>query len=196
MLEDKITIVTGGAVGIGKAIAERFVDDGATVVIADVDEETGAATADELDCRSERCNVREYDQVEALSSRRQSTSTGRLDVIVNNAGIGSETSVEEMELEEWEAVIETNLDGVMHGTKAAIPHLEESDGCIINLGSIYGLVGGKGCRVLLGGERGRRELHPAGRGRLRRQRRSRQQHLSGVRRNTDDGRPARVRTVL
>ncbi|MFB1064653.1 3-oxoacyl-ACP reductase [Natrinema sp. CBA1119] len=143
MLEDKITIVTGGAVGIGKAIAERFVDDGATVVIADVDEETGAATADELDCRFERCNVREYDQVEALVEKTVD-EYGRLDVIVNNAGIGSETSVEEMELEEWEAVIETNLDGVMHGTKAAIPHLEESDGCIINLGSIYGLVGGKG----------------------------------------------------
>jgi len=143
MLEDKITIVTGGAVGIGKAIAERFVDDGATVVIADVDEETGAATADELDCRFERCNAREYDQVEALVEKTVD-EYGRLDVIVNNAGIGSETSVEEMELEEWEAVIETNLDGVMHGTKAAIPHLEESDGCIINLGSIYGLVGGKG----------------------------------------------------
>jgi len=70
---------------------------------------------------------------------------------VNNAGIGSETSVE-MELEKWEAVIETNLDGVMHGTKAAIPHLEESDGCIINLGSIYGLVGGKGAASYLGGE--------------------------------------------
>ncbi|MXV64066.1 SDR family oxidoreductase [Natronorubrum sp. JWXQ-INN-674] len=143
MLDSKIAIVTGGAIGIGKAIAERFLEDGATVVIADIDEEDGAAAADELDCRFERCDVREYDQVEALVEGTVE-EFGGLDVIVNNAGISSVTSVEEMELEEWEAVLETNLDGVMHGTKAAMPHLRESDGCVINLGSIYGLVGGQG----------------------------------------------------
>ncbi|MFD1564251.1 SDR family NAD(P)-dependent oxidoreductase [Haloarchaeobius amylolyticus] len=143
MLEDKIAIVTGGAVGIGKAIADRFIDDGATVIIADIDEEEGTATADELGCQFEYCDVREYEQVKALVDGTVDEH-GRLDVIVNNAGVSSETSVEEMALEEWETVIETNLGGVMHGTKAALPHLKESDGCIINLGSIYGLVGGKG----------------------------------------------------
>ncbi|MFC4541393.1 SDR family NAD(P)-dependent oxidoreductase [Halosolutus amylolyticus] len=143
MLEDTIAIVTGGAVGIGKAIADRFIEEGATVVIADIDAETGAAAADELDCGFERCDVREYDQVEALVEGTVE-EYGELDVMVNNAGVASETSVEEMDLEEWETVVETNLDGVMHGTKAALPHLKASDGCIINLGSIYGLVGGKG----------------------------------------------------
>ncbi|EMA37228.1 SDR family NAD(P)-dependent oxidoreductase [Halobiforma nitratireducens] len=143
MLDDDIAIVTGGAVGIGNAIARRFRDEGATVVIADIDEATGAETADDLGCEFQHCDVREYDQVQALVDGVVDDH-GRLDVMVNNAGISSVTSVEEMDLEEWEAVLETNLDGVMHGTKAALPHLTESNGCIINLGSIYGLVGGKG----------------------------------------------------
>ena len=143
MLDDKIAIVTGGATGIGRAIAERFLDDGATVTIADIDEDAGASTADELGCRFEQCNVREYDQVANLVDRTVK-EFGGLDVIVNNAGVASETSVEEMHLDEWETVLETNLDGVMHGTKAALPHLKESEGSIINLGSIYGLVGGEG----------------------------------------------------
>ncbi|ARS90998.1 SDR family NAD(P)-dependent oxidoreductase [Natrarchaeobaculum aegyptiacum] len=143
MLENQIAIVTGGAVGIGTAIAERFVEDGATVVIADIDEDAGSEVADEIGCTFAHCDVREYDQVESLVDGVVDDH-GRLDVVVNNAGISSVTSVEEMDLEEWEAVLETNLDGVMHGTKAALPHLKETDGCIINLGSIYGLVGGKG----------------------------------------------------
>ena len=143
MLDDTIAIVTGGAVGIGKAIADRFVDDGATVVIADIDEEAGNQAAEEIGCKFEYCDVTNYDQVEALVERTVDEH-GRLDVIVNNAGVASESSVEEMELDEWHTVIETNLTGVMHGTKAAIPHLRESNGSIINLGSIYGLVGGQG----------------------------------------------------
>ncbi len=143
MLEDTIAIVTGGAVGIGKAISERFVEDGATVVIADIDDDQGAQTADELGCEFERCDVAEYEQVESLVEETVDEH-GRLDVIVNNAGVASETSVEEMSLDEWDTVVETNLDGVMHGTKVALPHLKESEGCVINLGSIYGLVGGQG----------------------------------------------------
>ncbi|SDJ90756.1 SDR family NAD(P)-dependent oxidoreductase [Natronorubrum texcoconense] len=143
MLDNKIAIVTGGAVGIGKAIAERFVEDGATVVIADIDEDEGSSVAEDIGCRFVGCDVRDYEQVQALVEGT-ADEFGGLDVIVNNAGIASVSSVEEMDLEEWKAVVETNLDGVMHGTKAALPHLKESDGCIINLGSIYGLVGGKG----------------------------------------------------
>ena len=143
MLNDKNAIVTGGATGIGAAIAERFLDEGATVVIADIDEDRGASTAEELGCRFEHCDVREYEQVEDLVERVVDEHGG-LDVIVNNAGVASETSVERMSIEEWNDVISTNLSGVMHGTKAALPQLKETDGCIINLGSIYGLVGGQG----------------------------------------------------
>ena len=138
-LDGKTAIVTGGATGIGKAIATAYVEAGADVVVANRSESTGRAVADDLGCRFVRTDVREYEQVEAAVEEY-----GGLDVMVNNAGIGSETTVEQMTLEEWENVVRTDLDGVMHGTKAALPHLKESEGCIVNVASIYGLVGGKG----------------------------------------------------
>lgn len=142
-LKGSAAIVTGGSSGIGKAIATAFVDEGAEVVIANRTESEGAAVADELGCRFVRTDVREYEQVEELV---ESTVDwfGKLDVMVNNAGIASETPVEQLDLDDWRNVIRTDLDGVMHGTKAALPHLRETDGCIINTASIYGLVGGKG----------------------------------------------------
>jgi meso-butanediol dehydrogenase/(S,S)-butanediol dehydrogenase/diacetyl reductase len=142
-LDGTTAIVTGGATGIGKAIATAYVEAGADVVIANRSESTGTAVADDLGCRFVRTDVREYEQVEALVETTVD-EYGGLEVMVNNAGIGSETTVERMTLEEWENVIRTDLGGVMHGTKAALPHLKASDGCIINIASIYGLVGGKG----------------------------------------------------
>ncbi|WP_435345839.1 SDR family NAD(P)-dependent oxidoreductase [Haloarchaeobius sp. HRN-SO-5] len=142
-LDGKTAIVTGGSSGIGKAIADAYVDEGADVVIANRNESEGSEVADELGCTFVRTDVREYDQVESLVEATVE-EFGRLDVMVNNAGIASETSVEEMELEEWRNVVDTDLDGVMHGTKAALPYLDETDGCIVNVASIYGLVGGKG----------------------------------------------------
>ncbi|GAB6861753.1 SDR family NAD(P)-dependent oxidoreductase [Haloplanus litoreus] len=142
-LDGKTAIVTGGASGIGRAIATAYVEAGADVVIANRTESSGTAVADELDCTFVRTDVREYDQVEALVEATVD-EYGALDVMVNNAGVASETTVEEMSLDEWENVLRTDLDGVMHGTKAALPSLKETDGCIVNVASIYGLVGGKG----------------------------------------------------
>jgi meso-butanediol dehydrogenase/(S,S)-butanediol dehydrogenase/diacetyl reductase len=142
-LDGKTAIVTGGASGIGKAIATAYVKEGADVVIASRTESAGTEVADEIGCTYVQTDVREYDQVEELVETTVD-EFGKLDVMVNNAGIASEAPVEEMELDEWRNVVQTDLDGVMHGTKAALPHLEETDGCIINTASIYGLVGGKG----------------------------------------------------
>lgn len=138
-----VAIVTGGAKGIGKGIVAEFIDEGAKVVLTDIDTQEGETVADDLGCEFKHCDVSNYEEVEAVISSTVE-EFGRLDVIVNNAGIGSESAIEEMELEEWERVIDINLDGVMHGTKAAIPHLRETEGSVINIGSIYGLVGGKG----------------------------------------------------
>ena len=142
-LEGKTAIVTGGSSGIGKAIATAYVEAGADVVIANRTESTGTAVAEELGCTYVRTDVREYDQVEALVDAAVE-EYGGLDVMVNNAGIASEHPVGEMALDTWEAVVRTDLDGVVYGTKAALPHLVESEGCILNTASIYGLVGGKG----------------------------------------------------
>ncbi|SDG17187.1 SDR family NAD(P)-dependent oxidoreductase [Halorientalis regularis] len=142
-LDGKTAIVTGGSSGIGRAIAEAYVEAGASVVIANRSEDEGRAAADELGCRFVRTDVTEYEAVEALVETTVDEH-GALDVVVNNAGIGSESSVGEMDLEEWANVVSVDLDGVMHGTKAALPHLLDSEGCIVNVASIYGLVGGRG----------------------------------------------------
>ena len=143
MLSGKVAIVTGGSTGIGRAIAAEYVEQGAEVVICGRTESAGEQTAEAVDCAFRRCDVREYEQVESLVEGVVGDH-GRLDVMVNNAGIGSETSLDEMSIEEWRNVVRTNLDGVMHGSKAALPHLLETGGCIVNVESIYGLRGGKG----------------------------------------------------
>lgn len=143
MLDEKIAIVTGGSTGIGRAIAEKYQAYDAGVVIANRTEETGKATADELGCDFEQCDVADYQQVEALVERTVD-ECGRLDVMVNNAGIGRAGTVEETSLDDWRDVLRINLDGVMHGSRAALPHLKARDGCIVNVASIYGLVGGPG----------------------------------------------------
>ncbi len=139
-LEDKVAIVTGGSSGIGKAIAERYVEEGAEVVIADIDEEEGEEVADEVGCEFTRCDVSDWENVKDLVESTVERH-GRLDVMVNNAGIGSRSTIEEMDIDEWEKILSVDLDGVMYGTKAAVPHLKETEGCVINMGSIYGLTG-------------------------------------------------------
>lgn len=141
--EGKVAIVTGGSSGIGKAIAERFVEEGMEVVIADVDAETGESVAEDLDVTFMECDVSDYEQVENVVNSTVEEH-GKLDVMVNNAGIGSTHGIEEMEIEEWEKIISVDLDGVMHGVKAATPHIKETSGHIINTASIYGLVGDVG----------------------------------------------------
>ncbi|WP_227133025.1 SDR family NAD(P)-dependent oxidoreductase [Halorubellus salinus] len=142
-LEGKTAVVTGGSSGIGYAIASAYVDEGADVVIANRSESDGEAAAAELRCEFVQTDVSDYEQVVALVDATVE-EFGKLDVIVNNAGVASETSVGDMELEEWDRVLGIDLDGVMHGTKAALPHLMETEGFVVNVASIYGLVGGKG----------------------------------------------------
>ncbi len=143
MLEGKTAIVTGGSKGIGKAIAEEYVEEGADVVVTDIDEEAGREAEEAIDVEFRRNDVRDYEAVEELMDSVAEDYDG-LDVVVNNAGVAYSTRLHEMELEEWRNSIETNLDGVMHCTKAALPHLMEAEGCVVNIGSIYGLLGGMG----------------------------------------------------
>jgi NAD(P)-dependent dehydrogenase (short-subunit alcohol dehydrogenase family) len=146
-LKDKVALVTGAARGIGEAIAQAFVDEGAQVLITDIDEAGGAALATELGADFDRLDVREEEDwirvIDSLLARE-----GQLDILVNNAGItGFEDGVaahdpEHAELSDWRAVHETNLDGVFLGCKHAIRAMRRSGaGSIINISSRSGLVG-------------------------------------------------------
>ena len=143
MLDGNVAIVTGGSTGIGKAIAETYLTHGADVVVSNRTEESGRATAEELGCEYVQCDVSEYGEVEALVEATVE-KFGRLDTIVNNAGIGHAAPLEEMSIEDWQRVLRVNLDGVMYGSRAALPHLKETEGSIVNVASIYGLVAGPG----------------------------------------------------
>lgn len=135
-----VAIITGGSSGIGKVTAERYVEEGAEVVIADVDEEGGRKVAEDIGCRFKNCDVSDWDDVKEVVDSTVD-EYGKLDIMVNNAGIGSQSSIEGMTIDEWKKILGVDLDGVMHGTKAAVPYLKESEGCIINIASIYGLTG-------------------------------------------------------
>jgi NAD(P)-dependent dehydrogenase (short-subunit alcohol dehydrogenase family) len=143
MIDGTVAVITGGSTGIGRAIAAKYVEYGAEVVIANRSEGTGRETADELGCEFRQCDVTDYEQVEHLVESTVDEHD-RLDALVNNAGIGRAGTVEDMSLADWEDVIRTNLTGVMHGSRAALPYLKRTDGCIVNVASIYGLVAGPG----------------------------------------------------
>lgn len=132
-------IVTGGTSGIGRAILERFLDEGAEVAVLDIQDDK-REEVEETGAEYIHCDVSNWEEVRE-SVDKAAEENGGLDVMVNNAGIGSASGIREMDNEEWHQTIAVDLDGVMYGTKAAIPYLEETEGTVINIASIYGLVG-------------------------------------------------------
>jgi len=145
-LKDKVALVTGAARGIGAAIATAFRDEGARVVVTDIDEATGRATAARLRAEWMALDVREeLAWVGALA--RLLDSHGRLDVLVNNAGIsglegGAVHDPEHASLHDWHAVHRTNLDGVFLGCKHGLRAMRRGGGgSIVNVSSRSGLVG-------------------------------------------------------
>lgn len=138
-LDGKRAVVTGGASGIGEQTSRLFVEAGAEVVIADIDEERGRRLAEELGrARAVRVDLTEEEEVKALYA-----GLDRLDVLVNNAGIGLVGGVEETELEDFERLMRVNVRGVYLSTKYAMPLLRASRGNIVNIGSVAGLIGVK-----------------------------------------------------
>ena len=147
-------IVTGGASGIGRGIAERFAAEGAGVVIADVRDDLGAELADELNAQGHttvfrRTDVGDQAQVSELV-RSAVSAFGGLHVMVNNAGISSplRKGLFAEDFEEFDRVMRVNLLGVMAGTREAARHMADNGGgSIINLGSIGGIQAGGGVPV-------------------------------------------------
>ncbi len=144
-LDNKVTIITGAAHGIGKAYARRFAEEGAHVIIADIDGQGGDATAKALlaagfSAWSRATDVRNYADVQGLM-HESLEKFGRIDVLLNNAAIYVTQKlwkgpVEELALAEWDRVIEVNLKGVFLCSKAVIPIMKQQrGGKIINIAS-------------------------------------------------------------
>jgi len=142
-LAGKVVLITGAASGIGRSMAEMFVGEGARVVIADIDHVEGESLAVLLGTPAifVPLDVTSEDQwVVALD--RAVAAFGRLDGLVNNAGIVSIGNVEKTSLADWRRVHSVNLDGVFLGCKHAIPILRRAGGgAIVNISSVAGLVG-------------------------------------------------------
>jgi NAD(P)-dependent dehydrogenase (short-subunit alcohol dehydrogenase family) len=135
-LSSKTALVTGGASGLGLAICQRFVAEGASVIIADIDEDAGRALATELGAavRFEQMNVSlEADWADVMA-RMDS-----LDVLVNNAGITTLGSIEDVTLEQFRREFEIDVVGVFLGCKAGVAKMKGGGGSIINMSSMTGV---------------------------------------------------------
>lgn len=145
-LEGKIALITGAARGIGAMIADLFVHEGARVVVADILESEAKETARKLSAGREqaifvRLDVRnQEDWIRAVQTTLDKFH--RLDILVNNAGITNRPeTIEECTLEQWEQVMAVNATGTFLGIKSVIPAMKLGGGSIINISSIWALVG-------------------------------------------------------
>ena len=150
-LEGKVAIVSGGASGIGEATSRLFAAEGASVVIADINDELGAALESDIrdgggEAAYLKLDVTDEEQWRAVVAETV-TRFGKLDIVVNNAGISApgRPPTEEQTVEGWDAVMAVNAKGVFLGTKHAIPEMRKAGGgSIVNISSVYGIVGSKG----------------------------------------------------
>jgi 3-oxoacyl-[acyl-carrier protein] reductase len=154
-LKDRVALITGGAAGIGKATAQRFIEEGAKVVICDVNKEAGAATVQELgpSATFHTVDVTDRQAVQAWMDD-VAEKFGRVDILVNNAGILRDNQlvkirdgelVNQMSEAEFDLVIGVNLRGVFNCTQAVAPHMiRQGSGVILNASSVVGLDGNFG----------------------------------------------------
>lgn len=144
--QDKVVLVTGSARGIGRAIAEKFVELGAKVVISDLNQEAVEIVAAEIGDSSigVAANVVKPDDIENLLAKTVE-KFGRIDVLVNNAGITRDTLMMRMSEDDWDRVLDTNLKGAFLVTKAAARlMMKQRSGRIVNISSVVGLIGNAG----------------------------------------------------
>ncbi len=148
-LSNKVAIITGGANGIGKSTAEKFMAEGAAVAIWDVAEEQGQHLAKASQEKGFQCQFFKTD-TSSPESVQQSTEAvidtfGKIDILINNAGITRDASMKKMSMHQWQQVIDVNLTGVFNCVKAVFPHMaEQKSGRIINAASVVALYGNFG----------------------------------------------------
>jgi NAD(P)-dependent dehydrogenase (short-subunit alcohol dehydrogenase family) len=145
-LDGRTVFITGAGAGIGRASAERCAEEGAHVVVTDIDADGGAETVERIEDAGGDATFHELDvrDAEAFEHLVETTADeSGLDVLVNNAGIGHPPAVvEETDTETFERVLDINLRGVWNGCHAALPHLKaQESGAIVNVGSLASLLG-------------------------------------------------------
>ena len=148
-LNNKLAIITGGAQGIGFRTAERFAEEGATVILWDVNEDKGANAVERLTSRGfraefRRVNVAQHGEVQQAAAEAFQKH-GKIDVLVNNAGITRDATLAKMTPEQWQQVIDINLTGVFNCGQAVARYMAERGyGRILNASSVVGLYGNFG----------------------------------------------------
>ncbi len=146
-LKDKIVVITGAAGGIGKASALRFAEEGANIVVADFAD--GSATVKEVEDMGRKAiyvktDVTSIESAQAMVAKAIEVF-GRVDVLINNAGITKDAMMKKMAKESWDAVIAVNLTGVFNCTSAVLPNmLDNKSGVVLTTSSIVGLFGNVG----------------------------------------------------
>jgi hypothetical protein len=143
MSDSRVAVVTGGAYGIGRGIVHEFSAKGDAVVIADRDAERGTGLEAAIGAAGGKAlfvstDVRLEDQVQALMKRVVEVF-GRIDVLVNNAGIERYRRADQYTIDDWNAIHETNLRGAFLCAKYAYPLLKQSRGCVVNISSVQGI---------------------------------------------------------
>jgi NAD(P)-dependent dehydrogenase (short-subunit alcohol dehydrogenase family) len=144
-LKNKIAIITGSAKGIGKGCALTFAEEGAIVVVVDIDEKSGKQTVGEITQRNGKAIFIKTDLTSSKEVQLMINSVintfGQIDILFNNAGYHYSKNIEVTSEEEWDFIINTNLKSVFLCSKYSIPHLRKTKGCIINMSSMVGLIG-------------------------------------------------------
>lgn len=139
-MQDRVVLVTGGGQGLGAAICHTLGRDGAKVVLADVNSEGLDKTAGEMNAAGCNVSTKQMDVTDRKTVEKVlaevADELGRIDVIVNNAGVDYTKAIEDIEYEEWDKVIDVNLRGPFIVSKAALPYLKKSaNGHIVNIAS-------------------------------------------------------------
>lgn len=146
---DRVVIVTGGGSGIGEAAVRRFSAEGASVVLAGRNKSKLKRVAGELP--GERTLIHQCDVSRLPEMKQLMKATvrhfGKIDVLVNNAGVAIGGDIAEMKPGDWDKIMDTNARGVFNGCAAALPYLVESRGCVVNTASVSGLRGDWGMCV-------------------------------------------------
>ncbi len=144
-VKGKVALVTGAALGLGRACALLLAREGAKVVATDLKQDEGAGLVQEIKASGGEATFVRHDVASSDDWKNAiETATrkyGDLDIVVNNAGVALSASVEDTTLEQWRWLMSINLDGVFLGTQLAIAVMKEKGGSIINLSSIEGLIG-------------------------------------------------------